>query len=897
MYELFRGSSRCVGLVLAVAVVFVSTKACGESIWVEGENPTCSTAQPHSWYNSVRTDALSGGDWLANYQDQEGVVEYDVEIAEGGSYTLWVRLNPLNAKMSYRVDDANWQAIDVQGGLRGQQNIAADNKPDMRFIAWVNAGELQLEAKAYTLAFRMHSRVKNHGAIDAFCLDNSGWVPSGTQRPSARKGESAADEWFPVTADVDPLSAESVIDMSQLVDAPAGKHGFLTADGDDLRFENRAEPVKFWALGSNLGGTRRVEEMVQRAKWYRKHGVNLLRQHTTVGQVGLLQDDNTFASEPIDRYDRWFAELKKQGIYSTWSVIYPHHGAFVREGDVRHELFEALKAGTDHEPRDGVIVSNDWINLSRELQDYALEYFKALLEHENPHTGLKYKNDPALAVLEMQNESNVFFHSLSSLAKNEPALFARSVRKGFYRFVAGKYGSRTATAEAWSGWNQDDDWAGGELGVVPPYAWGSDGPAYQWKGQRQRTADFIEYLGEVQRDYYQRRYNELRAIGFQGVIVTTAWKGVGASSLANLWADDVGDMIDRHNYFGGGSGGHKITEGEVNNATHLSQPGRGLLSMGLFQLADKPFGVSEWSMTPPAPWKAEAAPLIAFYGLGLQGWDASYHFATSAQRLGNGWPGLSKYVSHTPHYMGQFPALAFAIHHDHVQQGEVVAMRRVSRQQIFSGRDELGQSLGHGTHDYKSLGDKVATPPEFLALGRVALDFDDGDSEYSDPRTLWDEENKVLRSNTGELVWRYGDRYVEVRTPKTQAIIGFAGGKTVELPAVRLEMTTPFASLIFTPLDNKPLAESSRILITAMARDKQTGAEFNEDWSRLEQVGSPPLLMEPVQATIRLAGPAPTHVRALDIYGVPTDRGPQITDHGSFYIDGTQRTYYYLIER
>ena len=60
--------------------------------------------------------------------------------------------------------------------------------------------------------------------------------------------------------------------------------------------------------------------------------------------------------------------------------------------------------------------------------------------------------------------------------------------------------------------------------------------------------------------------------------------------------------------------------------------------------------------------KREIAPLFAFYGMGLQGWDASYHFAANGPRIGDGWPHLGSYVSDTPHYIGQFPALAFAIY-------------------------------------------------------------------------------------------------------------------------------------------------------------------------------------------------------------------------------------------
>ena len=82
-----------------------------------------------------------------------------------------------------------------------------------------------------------------------------------------------------------------------------------------------------------------------------------------------------------------------------------------------------------------------------------------------------------------------------------------------------------------------------------------------------------------------------------------------------------------------------------------------------------------------------------------------------------------------------------------------------------------------------------------------------------------------------------------------------------------------------------------------MARDKQTGTEYNADMSRLLQVGGPPLLMEPVQATIKLKGSRPRSVRPCDLYGVPQSKQLEIHPDGSFDIDGRARTYYYEVRR
>ena len=131
----------------------------------------------------------------------------------------------------------------------------------------------------------------------------------------------------------------------------------------------------------------------------------------------------------------------------------------------------------------------------------------------------------------------------------------------------------------------------------------------------------------------------------------------------------------------------------------------------------------------------------------------------------------------------------------------------------------------------------------------------------------WDAAAGSVESMTGELTWNYGERYVEVRAEQTQGLVGFAGGRTHSLPAVDIELDTPFASLLVTALDGQPLAESSHMLVTALARDRQLGATYSADGTQLESVGGPPLLLEPVQArlTFKGAGPGCGHGRRTSI--------------------------------
>jgi hypothetical protein len=470
----------------------------------------------------------------------------------------------------------------------------------------------------------------------------------------------------------------------------------------------------------------------------------------------------------------------------------------------------------------------------------------------------------------------------------------------FAAWVKAKYKTDDALKAAWGELREGDSVRAAEMRIMSPWELEGKGPRGAFAGLNKRAGDFIEFLTEMQVALFKSGEKTMRDAGFKGVTMTTAWQvGGAATEAANTFTDTVGDMIDRHNYAGGGAGGHGVSEGKVNNDSHLARPGSGIFTTAMKQVESKPFCMTEWTQSAPNQWKLESAPIMAFYGMGLQGWDASFHFAQSGTRLGDGWPRMSSYVTDTPHYIGQFPALAFAIYRGHITESVPVAARRLSKTDLFTGKDALKQDATKGGYDAKTMIVEGGTPLEAFAIGRITLDFYGGKTEQADFAKYWSQANKVITSATGELVWDYGRENIQVRTAKTQAVVGRTGaGEPFQLPGVSVTFKTPFVSTIFTPMDDEPLAQSKRILITALAQDKQTGTRYSADGRQLEATGTAPLLLEPVQATIKLAGAKPAAVTPCDHYGVPmAGKSVPVNADGSFQIDGTYRAYYYEVKR
>jgi hypothetical protein len=883
---------------VVLTLALVSHAGAKEAVWIEGEAATPHTFKRFAWYDGVNKSLLSGGEWLSHYDHEApGEATYRFSVKQGGKYTWWLRCNTSHMTQHYRLDGKPKVEMDLTSDVRGQMNLVL--KPDHRFIGWVRGGQFDLAAGEHSLTIITSSKIANHGGIDCMCFVNFAWAPSGTEKPPLGSARTARgpDTWFDVLPDDDPFSDQSIIDMSRLLHTPAGKFGFVQRRAADFVLSETGRKIKFWGISASMTTAEPLRG--QQARLYAKHGINMVRQHPVEAVVGLLIRDpasgqRSFDPQRLETWDRWFATLKKHGIYMTWSCFYPH--IITPDDGYPEELYGELPAHPEGRSSSGLV------NFMPQLQEAEWQWLKTLLLHKNPHTGLRYLDDPALAIVEVHNEDCVFWHApLNDLAsgKSKVPKHAAVLKRMWMEWLQKRYRDDDALRSAWGqGMRGGDSIRNPSLGIYAAWEMEADGPRLN-KAEKRRAGDFIRFLAETQRTCYQRRHEQLRTLGFRGVTVSTAWRAGGpAADPANLWCDDAMDCITRHNYFGGGAGGHGIKPGHVANGSHLDEPGSHLLATGFYQVEDKPMIMTEWTQMPPNQWKAEAAPLMAFYGLGLQGWDASYQFAGGRPRMGSGWPDMSSYVTETPHYLGQFPALALAVHRGHVQEAPLAAARRLKLDDIFQGIDALSQDFTGGGYDQKELRGRLATPAEVLAIGRVTAKVADGleRSTAIDWDKYGDQQRQIVRSMTGQLTWHYGKRVVVIQTPQTQGIVGFAGGGSYRLPGVHVRIATPFVSLLFSPLDDRPLVESQHVLITAMARDAQTGARYSADGKQLLDAGRPPLTMEPVQATLTFQGSPIATVKAVDIYGVPTDQAVP-HERNTFTIDGRYATYYYEVKR
>ncbi len=706
----------------------------------------------------------------------------------------------------------------------------------------------------------------------------------------------------------------SVIGMESWLDAPAGKHGAVRIIGDRFAFADGTR-ARFW--GVNHGNTNCAppkEVAPVRATRLAKYGVNGVRLHkfTWYGEgqgIGRGDISTELTDDGWERLDFYVSELKKRGIYHGWSHIFGHRP---RPGDKPRLLAydEVMNAHTASYLRGSTY---GLVMFAPDLQALNIELTVNMLRHRNPYSGKTYAEEPSLAFIEMQNEDDIFFPSTHDVVMRCPR-YKKLLCEQFTDWTVRLYGTEAKALAAWGGralnaypdLQKNESFAARNIYPIPHHWYhGPDGlKDAATKGAKTRMLDAARFLYETQSDFYTRFAAAIRKAGYDGPLIGSCWAaGDGVSHYYNLLSDANVGYVDRHNYHGGQGNG--VGTGKNDNHAMVDDPGSGLLSTGMQQVRGKPFGISEWTSLIPNEWVAEGPAILAVYGMGLQGWDASYEFANDSDRYLDTLQNHGPWVVDSPTQIGLYPALARMVYRGDVSEGKPLPTRNVSLADLRRG--ELGfsetstQSGGMG--DEKRYAG-VTVPNAALALGRVEVAFTQK-SEKTTPVAI-DVKQDALRSNTGELVWHSTGKartgYFTVNTAATKAAVGFLPRTPVPLGDVTVQTDNAFVCAFLTALDRKDdLSRAKRALLTVVARARNTGMRYNADGSEVLTLGAAPIRMEPVELTLTFMGARkPKRVHVLDNDGRRQESVAPLavaTASGAVQLDGSRdRTLYYEVE-
>lgn len=666
----------------------------------------------------------------------------------------------------------------------------------------------------------------------------------------------------------------TVVDVSHLLDKPAGAHGFVRVEEGHF-VDGRGRRLRF--LGTNLtfGGAFPPKELApQIAARMAKFGLNCVRFHHLDGRrapqgIWRADDPTQFDPEQLDKLDFLIYQLKQQGIYTNLNLHvsrnYPGFPDF------------------DQLPRYGKGVDNFEPRMIQMQKDYA----RALLTHQNPYTGNRYVDEPAVAIVELNNENSLLRYAFGRTLQNLPEYYRRQLEARWREWLRAKYETTESLRTAWGDTSlpPEQSLERGNLGLP-----GANAPEAQRR-------DFLAFIAEKERAYAQEMYRYLKEeLGLQALVIDTQASYGGLGGAYREWHLD---FADNHAYWE-----HPRFPGRpwdpgnwyIPNTSMVSALGRDTLtSRALYRLAERPYTISEYNHPAPNHYSAECLPLLAAFAA-LQDWDGIFIFNYHNQP--DDWDrdcirGYFSVDSH-PGKMAFFPAAAMMFLRGDVRPAEMEVRLSVPEGRIVE------QLLRYGNRV-----EPVWAEAGVARLGavrhRLALEFVPGDGDIRASAFVGTPGPQVA-SDTGEIAWDATDpaaALFTVNAPASKAVVGFLGGRAVTLGPVTIRMEPTgrnWAALTLTAMDGKPVEESERLLLVAVGKVENTDMGWNEEHTSVgRNWGTGPTRCEGIPAQITLRTKVDLEVYALDGRGFRTQalRGERTDDALTFTIGPQWQTIWY----
>jgi len=388
-----------------------------------------------------------------------------------------------------------------------------------------------------------------------------------------------------------------------------------------------------------------------------------------------------------------------------------------------------------------------------------------------------------------------------------------------------------------------------------------------------RARDLAQFYFDLERDYFDGMARHIRdVVGARGLVAGTApywFYPLNTEIQARL------DFVDNHIYFDHPSWpavpAWSPTGWVIRNRPFASDPFTSLFNIAASAVAGKPFTLSETNQPFPNDYQAEWLLWMSAFG-NFQDWDEVLQF---------------DYGGRPDAYFADVLRGFFAIAGNATHAAQMPAAARIflgaqnrpaaARLDLVAGHQELllaGPTITAAGY-FQEHG--VNAAQAFRTAVRIAR-FEAGSApQYS----LGAAPPGVLSSDNGELTLDRTDParpLFQVNSASLHALAGFLAGKSIRLPhlTVQLESSTAaFAAMTLQPVGGRSLADSDRLLFTALTRHQNTGMVWNSARTSVDdRWGTAPTLVEPVAGTFtfRLKPGASFRVFALDAQGDRTEQ-------------------------
>ncbi len=697
----------------------------------------------------------------------------------------------------------------------------------------------------------------------------------------------------------------TILDASNLLDAPAGKHGYLNHyEGDNFYFEDNTE-ARFWGVdvtANNCYPTHEVAE--ETAKRIAQSGFNLVRLHL-IDSGALWGPKDTggrmMKEDILDRVCYLISELKKRGVYIfiDMMISMPITSDLSDTYDIEN-LPSALKYYSYTE---------------EDLKEETMKYTRALLSCYNKYTGMKLLDDPAIALIDLKNED-----SIGCFGNMESDKYRANIQKRYNNWLIEKYGN---TENLVAAWEDDKDSANprpalddGEnledktVKIFEEITLGDttyDGVNGLWTRRNARCVDEFKFRSMLMEEYYNSCISEMRNMGVKCMITgSTSWSSNGFDRNS-YYANRNTDFTDVHYYHAMPSSnnyGDGVTRTDAIKSI-LERDGNDLRAysminnIGIRRVKGHPMTISEWNDVAPNKYRSETILMMSAYSA-LNGinpvafaWGETSSLCSATKDT---YIKRTFGTAETPEYALVFPTVARMFLRNDVSETE----------SNFYGTRLQGNEAFTVSSQY--LGNKGMYNMYLPLIGKSGMVFEDAYNEADNDNTIlqlaYDAYNgdKNFVSITGELSMDYNNKMFKVNTPKAQAISGFTQNQTVELDDVKFDLDNYYATAYLNSVDDNPLYSSKEMLLTLVGDTRNTGQVMSEDEEKpemkIETGGTGPVLCEPITGTVTIKTDKLITVKKVSTKGEVGRTNVQltkVTGGYSFKLDGD--SLYYRITR
>ncbi len=646
----------------------------------------------------------------------------------------------------------------------------------------------------------------------------------------------------------------SIQDFSYLQDRPAGKHGFLQTSPEGKFVWSNGKRARFWGINVSNRSIFVTHAQIDRVvDVFARAGVNMVRFEAVDSTGGILDSDDPNSSRTLDKkkldtLDYWVSKVKERGIYYYFDLI----------------DFRVFKSGDGVPGYDQVgRAAKPYAFFDRQMIELQKEYARELLTHKNAYTGLKYIDDPALALLEICNEHGLFFKANNFDTLVEP--YGTALRQLWNRWLLDRYGSREAIETAWGKLSETNVLTVAE----DPGVYGVNLPLFSPPPAREpaldnlvvdvrrantRLSDGVRFMYEVQRAYFREMKTALREMGLK-IPITGVVSSEFPPDLASVSAEL--DFTSENYYADHPTFDGKDWEGEYFyndlNPMRAGTPYQVAPWLASLRWDNKPVVVREWADVWPNRYRAISIPEMVA-NCAMQDFDAVLLFGYSITKD----PEKLNDFNHQcdPVVWGMFglgaqaflrgdvkasPSTATILHTSeslYKWPNGITNLYRlawfVRLNSTFENRRESERKSSTST---VSLRDKRIVPE---TKNLAPVNFTISPNDPSIVGSILDQlhnvgvpvygrmlETGIMSSCTGEIVRNTTAGFMTINTPRTIAICGeLPVSKAIIIGAMTFYSRSPLGAIMVTSLDGQPLKTSKRYIVKMVSRAENTEQEL-----------------------------------------------------------------------